>query len=96
MGTPTTDDDINRTSFAGRSESPTVVSKRAVCRQVDLFLRAVCDEIVLRKERVGLDLVGRLKRHDPISTETEQLWRTTHRNDTGGVNDALELSYGKV
>ena len=38
----------------------TVVTERAVSRQVDILLRTVCDEVVLRKQRMSLDLIDRL------------------------------------
>ena len=60
MGTPTTDNDVDKEFFASQSETRTVVTERAISRQVDVLFRAVCDEVVLRKERVGLDLIGRL------------------------------------
>lgn len=62
---PTTGDDFNKGSSANRGKRPTVVAKRAVGCQVDVLLRTVRDEIILRKKRVGLDLVRRLKTRRP-------------------------------
>ena len=95
MGTPTTDNDVDKEFFASQSETRTVVTERAVSRQVDVLFRAVCDEVVLRKERVGLDLIGRLATRQ-LSVQREEIRRKTYRDDTSGTNDAFELSNGKV
>ena len=62
---------------------------------MDVLLRAVRDEIVLRKERVCLDLVDRLRTR-PAKHRDGTTLDTTHRNDTSGINDALNVSNGKV
>jgi hypothetical protein len=50
------------------SRRRTVVSKRAVCCDVDGLFLAVRNKVVLRKKRVGFDLVSRL-RMNVVSTE---------------------------
>lgn len=75
-----------------RTRTRTVVAKGAVSRQVNVLLRTVCDEIVLREEWVGLDLIGRLRT------------RAKHRNDkclrkrtgTTPVASMMPLSWATV
>lgn len=80
------------------AEVRTIVPERTVSGDVDIFLLAECDEVVLREKRVGFDLEDRLGLVFVLVTTSghSMYYLESYRDDTSCIDDAFQVLNGEI